>query len=596
MLFSELVELYEKIERTSKRLEMTDLLVSLFHKTPREIVDKVAYLTLGEVYPAYVGLELGVADKLALRAVRQVSGASEKQVNELMARLGDIGLVAETLIGRRGQQTLFQEPLTVETVYNALERIAKASGPGSIETKLQILSGLLSQASPTEAKHILRIVTGKMRLGIADMTILDALAIVFGGSKETRDYFERAYNLSSDIGLVAKTAALEGLEGIKNFKLIVGKPIRPMLAERLSSPEEILDKLDGSGFAEYKYDGERMQIHKKRDEVMIFSRRQENITSQYPDVVEQVKSCVKADEAILECETVAIDANTGEMLPFQELMHRKRKKEIERAVEEYPVNLFFFDLLYVDGKDLTLSPFLERRRMLEAILSETNMSRLSKGMVVENAEQLERFFQEAIESGCEGIIVKAIGPESVYRAGARGWLWIKYKRDYKSEMIDTVDLVIVGAFHGRGKRSGKYGALLMAAYNKEKDVFQTVCKVGSGFTDEDLEMFVNLLRPHIIPHRHARVDSIMEADVWVEPKIVLEIIGAEITISPTHTCGWDMARKNFGLAIRFPRYTGRLRDDKAPEDATTTDEIVEMYKRQLKKITEERVSQVEGEV
>ncbi|MDJ0270902.1 MAG: ATP-dependent DNA ligase [Aigarchaeota archaeon] len=595
MLFSELVELYEKIERTSKRLEMTDLLVSLFHKTPREIIDKVAYLTLGEVYPAYVGLELGVADKLALRAVRQVSGASEKQVNELMARLGDIGLVAETLIGRRGQQTLFQEPLTVETVYNALERIAKASGPGSIETKLQILSGLLSQASPIEAKHILRIVTGKMRLGIADMTILDALAIVFGGSKEARDYFERAYNLSSDIGLVAKTAALEGLEGIKNFKLIVGKPIRPMLAERLSSPEEILDKLDGSGFAEYKYDGERMQIHKKRDEVIIFSRRQENITNQYPDVAEQVRSCVKADEAILECETVAIDANTGEMLPFQELMHRKRKKEIERAVEEYPVNLFFFDLLCVDGKDLTLSPFLERRRMLEAILSETSMSRPSKGMVVENAEQLERFFQEAIESGCEGVIVKAIGPDSIYRAGARGWLWIKYKRDYKSEMIDTVDLVIVGAFHGRGKRSGKYGALLMAAYNKEKDVFQTVCKVGSGFTDEDLEMFVNLLKPHIIPHRHARVDSIMEADVWVEPKIVLEIIGAEITISPTHTCGWDMARKNFGLALRFPRYTGRLRDDKAPEDATTTDEIVEMYKRQLKKIAEERVSQVEGE-
>jgi len=590
VLFSELVEYFERIENTTKRTEMTDILVSLFNKTPSEIIDKVVYLTLGKIYPEYMGLELGVADKLALRSIKQVANITDKQLSEYMARLGDIGLVAEKLIARKEQMTLFSEPLTVEKVYSSLDKIARTTGEGSVDLKIQILSGLLAQASPKEAKHILRIVTGKMRLGVADMTVLDALAILFGGTKEVREYFERAYNISSDIGLVAKVAAQEGIEGIKSFKITIGRPIRPMLAERLSSTEEILEKLEGSGLAEYKYDGERMQIHKSKDIIIIYSRRQENITHQYPDVVEEVKKSIKADEAILECETVAIDVNTGEMLPFQELMHRKRKKEIDKAVEEYPVAMFFFDALYVNGQDLTLLPLLERRNILEKIVEETEMSRLSKAIIVRSKEQLDSFFEEAVAAGCEGIIVKAITPDSIYRAGARGWLWIKYKRDYKSEMIDTVDLVIVGAFHGRGKRSGRYGAFLLAAYNKERDTFQTVCKVGSGFTDEDLINFHEMLQPLVLSHKHARVESMMEAEVWIEPKIVIEVIGAEITLSPVHMCGRDLVKKGAGLAIRFPRYTGRLRDDKKPEDATTTEEILEMYRRQLKKITEEGIS------
>ncbi|HDD40151.1 MAG TPA: ATP-dependent DNA ligase, partial [Nitrososphaeria archaeon] len=585
MLFSKLVGFYERIEAITGRIEMTNLLVQLLKETPPEIIDKVVYLTLGEIYPPFIGLELGVADRLALRAVKLASGMSEREIDRAYKELGDVGLVGERMLAKRSQATLFMEQLTVEDVYSALEKIAKASGEGSMETKVQILSGLLASAQPKEAKYILRIVTGKMRLGIADMTILDALAIVFGGGKEARDLFERAYNLSSDIGYVAKVAAQEGLEGIKKFKITVGKPIRPMLAERLSSAEEILQKIGGKCIAEYKYDGERMQIHKRGDEVLIFSRRLENITSQYPDVVELVKQHVKAGEAILECECVAVDPETGDMLPFQELMHRKRKHDIHKAIEQYPVNVYFFEALYVDGKDLTLEPLEIRRKTLESIIEEGERVKLSKAIITDDPNELEKFFHEAIEEGCEGLVVKALGKEAIYRAGARGWLWIKLKRSYKSEMMDTVDLVVVGAFHGRGKRSGTYGALLMAAYDKRKDVFQSVCKVGSGFTDEDLQKLPELLEPYKIPHRHARVETGMEADIWFEPKIVLEIIGDEITISPIHRAAWSMIKEGYGLAIRFPRFTGRYRFDKAPEDATTTDEILEMYRRQLKKLT-----------
>jgi DNA ligase 1 len=584
MLFREVVDYYEQLEATTKRLEMTDILAALLSKTPPAVIDKVVYMTLGELYPAYVGLELGVAEKLAARAIRQVSGAGEKELNELFSRHGDLGTVAELLLRTKEQTTLFVQELTVEEVYSSLEKIAKASGPGAVDVKTAVLSKLLAMATPVEAKHIVRIVTGKMRLGVADMTVLDALAKAFGGDREV---YERAYNLSSDIGLVAKTAAMEGVEGVSKFRVRVGIPVRCMLAERLSSAVEILEKMDGVGFTEYKYDGERMQIHKAGEKVWIFSRRQENITHQYPDVVEAVEKYVKAAEAILECEAVPLDPDTGETLPFQELMHRKRKKEIERAAEEYPVALYFFDILYVDGEDMTTKPFLERRKMLEKVIVEDERVKLSTGLLTHSPEEVEKIFAEAVEAGCEGVIVKSVGEDSVYRAGARGWQWIKFKRDYRSEMIDTVDLVVVGAFHGRGRRRGKFGALLTAVYNEERDVFQTVCKVGSGFKDEDLERFTEMINQLKIPHKHARVESLMTPDVWVEPSIVLEIIGAEVTLSPVHTCAWGVLKEGYGLGIRFPRYTGRLRTDKKPEDATTDREIVEMYRRQLKKIEAE---------
>jgi DNA ligase-1 len=397
---------------------------------------------------------------------------------------------------------------------------------------------------------------------------------------------ERAYNVSSDLGRVAKDVAEKGLKAIEKFEVLVGEPIRPMLAERLSTPEEILEKLGGKCIAEYKYDGERIQAHKRGKEVVLFSRRLENISDQYPDAVELIRKNVTPEDAILEAECVAMDLATGEMRPFQELMHRRRKYGIKEAMVDYPVSLFMFDALYVDDKDLTLDPYPTRRRALEKAIEQSERVKIANHIMANSPEKLEKFFEEAIENGCEGLVCKSVAKDSVYQAGARGWLWIKYKRDYRSEMTDTVDLVIVGAFHGRGKRAGTYGALLLAAYDPEKDTFETVTKCGTGFTDEDLAKLPGMMQKHVITHKHSRLNSLLEADVWFEPAVVLEILGAEITLSPIHTCATDSVRKGSGLAIRFPRFTGNYRLDKAAEDATTTSEIVEMYQKQLKKISE----------
>ncbi|MBC7131113.1 ATP-dependent DNA ligase, partial [Candidatus Bathyarchaeota archaeon] len=439
LLYSEIADAYEKIEATTKRLEMTDFLVELLKKTPKEIIDKVVYLTQGKLYPDFVKLEIGVAEKLAIRALARASGRSENEIEEDLKKSGDIGETAQKFIAQKRQMTFFQKPLTVQRVYETLDKMAKASGPGAIDTKISLLAGLLADAKPKEAKYLMRTVTGNLRLGIADMTVLDALAIAYGGGKNARELIERAYNISSDLGKVAKELAEKGLEGIKKFKIIVGSPIRPMLAERLSSPEEILEKLGGRCAAEYKYDGERIQAHKNGDRVTLFSRRLEDITDQYPDAIELLKQHVLAKEAILEGECVAINPDTGEMLPFQELMHRRRKYGIEQAMEEYPISLFMFDALYIDGKDLTLESYPVRREMLEKTIKEGDRIKIAKNIITSNVNELEKFFLEAVEEGCEGLVCKSIAKDSVYQAGARGWLWIKYKRDYKSEMTDTVD-------------------------------------------------------------------------------------------------------------------------------------------------------------
>jgi DNA ligase-1 len=582
--YAVIADAYEKIEATTKRLEMTDLLVDLLKKTSKNVISKVVYLTQGKIYPDFVGLEIGVAEKLAIKALRRASGRGQSEIEEDLQKSGDIGETAQRLLDKKKQTTFFQKVLTVQHVYATLVKMAKTTGSGAVDSKMALLAGLLSDASPQEAKYIMRTVTGNLRLGIADMTVLDALAIAYGGGKENRELLERAYNISSDLGRVANVVVEKGLAGIKKFQVVIFEPIRPMLAERLSSPEEILEKLGGKCVAEYKYDGERVQAHKKGTEVILYSRRMERISDQYPDAIELVRNTVNAKEAILEAECVAVDVETGELLPFQELMHRRRKYGVAEAMEQYPVSLFMFDALYVDGYDLTLEAYPTRRRMLEKTIKEDDRVKPAKQIKTNNLKELEAFFEEAIENGCEGLICKSVAADSVYQAGARGWMWIKYKRDYKSEMTDTVDLVVVGAFHGRGKRAGAYGALLLAAYNKGKDTFETVTKLGTGFTDEDLKKLPELLKQHVVPHKPSRVQSTLTADVWFEPKVVLEVLGAEVTLSPIHVCALDSIRKGSGLAIRFPRFTGNYRTDKAAEDATTDLEIVEMYRNQLKQI------------
>ncbi len=594
-----LVDAFRKLEAITSRTQMTLILVELFRKTPPQIIDKVIYLIQGKLWPDWRGLpELGVGEKFLIKAIAKATHAKEGEVEALYKRLGDLGKAAEELkrksvssggagLARFLATSARREPLTVEKVYDTLTRVALATGEGSRDVKINLIAGLLADADPLEARYLVRFIEGRLRLGVGDATVLDALAITYAGSQSYRPVIERAYNIRADLGSIAKMLAEKGVEEIKHVKPVVGIPIRPMLAERLNDPHEILSKVGGKALVEYKYDGERGQIHKKGDKVIIFSRRLENITHQYPDVVEMVRTHVKSGETIIEGEIVAIDPETGEMRPFQELMHRKRKHDIHEAVKEYPVAVYLFDALYNEGEDLTLKPILERRRVLISIVEENDRFQIAQHLVTDDPEELEKFFLKAIEEGAEGVMVKAIHEKAVYQAGSRGWLWIKYKRDYKSEMTDTVDLVVVGAFAGKGKRAGKYGTLLLASYDPDTDKFYTVCKVGTGFTDADLEEMTEMLKDYVIPHKHPRVESLMKPDVWIVPNFVAEIIGAELTLSPMHTCCRDAVRKGVGISIRFPRFI-RWRNDKRPEDATTTKELLEMYKRQLKKIEEAR--------
>jgi len=593
--FSEVVEVFEKLEITDSRTQMTAMLVNLFKKTPPEIIDKTTYILQGILWPDWKGYpEIGVGEKILIKAISLASQTSESMVEELYRSIGDLGAVIEKLKREREAKvkktTLLsftggEKELTVNEVYNKLTRVALAQGEGSKDIKLKILSGLLSEAKPNEAKFIVRFVEGKLRLGVGDATIMDALAIVYGGGVAARPLVERAYNLRSDLGLIAKIIATEGIEAIKNIKPEIGIPIRPMLAERLNDPREILNKAGGEAFVEYKYDGERAQIHKAGDKIIIFSRKLENISSQYPDVVDYARKHIKAREAIVEGEIVGYDEETGELRPFQELMHRKRKYDIHVAIKEIPVKVFLFDLLYVDGEDYTLKTLPVRREKLREIIEESDVFQIAEYIRTRDPEELEKFFLKAIEDGAEGVMVKALHGNSVYQAGTRGWLWIKYKRDYKSEMTDTVDLVVVGAFYGKGRRGGKFGTLLVASYNPDKGVFETVCKVGSGFKDEDLDKMGDILAPYIVKNKPFNVIANIEPDVWVRPALVAEIIGAELTLSPLHTCGYGSIKPGTGISIRFPRFI-RWRTDKGPEDATTTHELIEMYRNQLKKISE----------
>jgi DNA ligase-1 len=578
--FRSLVETFEQMEQTSSRIALTEYLVALLKKTPPDIIDKVTYLIQGKLYPDYEGIEMGIAEKMVIRAIASSSGRDVLEIERIYQKTGDLGDATREVMKSKGQSTLFSEPMTVERVYSTFDKVARTTGAGSQEIKLRLISSLLNDAIATEGCYIIKFVMGQLRLGIADYTVLDALAIAFTGDKANRQVLENAYNVSSDLGTVAKLLATKGLQAVSSIKITLFKPIRPMLAERIRTADEALERMESKAAVEYKLDGERVQVHKGRDNVELFSRRLEKITSHYPDVANAVMS-IKS-EVILEGEVVAVNAETEEYLPFQELMHRRRKYGVEEAMENYPVVMNFFDLLYIDGKSKTELTYMERRELLKKIIDgiKDNKVGLIKQTIATKPYEIEMFMAAAIENGCEGVMIKHLS--STYRAGAREYAWVKLKREYRSDLVDTLDLVIVGALYGRGRRAGKYGALLLAAYDHKTDMFRSVTKVGTGFTDVHIEQFYKELEKHKVNHRHARADTGMEMDVWFEPKIVIEVIASEITLSPSHTAAKNAIRPGYGLALRFPKFIGKIRDDKKPEDATTVDEIVAMYKRQLK--------------
>ena len=632
MNLSELVDTFELMEATKSRLALTDYLVSLIDNTPATIIDKVIYLIQGKLRPDYEGIELGIAEKMIIRALSRALSVDISSIEEVYRQTGDLGDAARKIMSSKENKVTTR--FTVEHIYSTLEEIARTTGAGSQELKVNHIVELLNHSTPREARYIIKFIMGTLRLGIADYTVMDALAIAFTGNKSNRKILEDAYNVCSDLGTVAKIVAIKGIEAVKTIQITLFKPIRPMLAERVRTALEALSRMEGGiAAAEYKLDGERIQVHLGKEphdddnnirdggntsRVELFSRRLEKITHQYPDVIDSIVISLEkvAKEAIFESEVVAIDPQTLELRPFQELMHRRRKHDIDKAIEQYPVRLNIFDVLYLDGDDKTSLPYNQRRKILERILKQiviktrdevnkiikknkldssnnsnsgirgnnydTSMIQLIPQKIVKSSEEIEKYMSSAIESGCEGLVLKQLG--SIYKAGSRGYLWTKFKREYRSELADNLDLVIVGGLHGRGRRVGKYGALLLACYDHEADIFRSISKVGAGFTDIHLEDFYKKLEKHRIEHVHPRVDTISQnMDVWFEPSIVIEVIASEITVSSAYSTALNSIRKGYGLALRFPKFTGKIRDDKSPEDATTVEEIVKMYKDQIRK-------------
>lgn len=580
MKFALLCETLERVEATPKRLEMMAILGELLKKSPASEIDRVIYLLQGGIAPPHTGLEVGLGEKFVAEAIGRAAGGSRAKVERDYKETGDLGLTAERLLKKKPRGLVPRPPLTVAGVYEAFEKMAKATGPGSQEVRIGLLTGLLASAGPGEGRYLARIPVGRLRLGVGDATILDALSAREVGDKSLKGELERAYNLCSDLGLVARTSPAK----LRRFKPRVGSPIRPALAERLPSPEEVIQRL-GPCMAEAKYDGFRIQVHKEGDRIELFSRRLEKTTPMFPEIVAGARKQLKGD-VILEGEALSYNEETGEYLSFQETMRRKRKHGVAEAAKDLPLRLFAFDILYLDGEDLTGVPYGERRKRLENALRPGPAMVPAEARPVSTPKELRDFFEKCVAAGLEGVIAKDL--KAPYVAGARKFAWVKMKRSYQGEMADTVDLAVVGYYKGRGQRAAfGIGTLLGAVYEPGSDTFKTVARMGSGLTEEEMVKMKELLDRVALPSKPKNLDSVFEPepDIWCEPRYVVEVAADEVTRSPQHTCG--RTEGEAGYALRFPRIVGWVREDRRPDDVTTVQEIIELFRMQKRKKIED---------
>ena len=569
MLFREICEVFQQIEGKSGRLEITSILANMYKGMGPSEAEKITYLLQGKLKAEYYGVEFGVGEKFVIAALANATGYTEKEITALYVKKGDIGIAASELTGGRKQKSLYSRELTLEDIYSSFMKIAQASGTGSQTQKIRFLSEMFNSTTPIEAKYIARIVLNKLRIKVGDSTILDALSWSSTGDKTLREKLERAYNLCSDLGLIAKTF-VEGPEKIAKFKIRTFMPLRPALAERLNSAEDIFEKLEKCA-VEYKYDGFRMQIHKKGKEVKIYSRKMEPMEQMFPDVVESVRQ-LPHNEMIFEGEALAYNEKEDRFYSFQETMHRRRKYGLEQASKDWPLHIYVFDIMYLDNEDYTERKMRERRKAIEGIFPFGKNLKLSEWRMARSADDIEQIFSEALKKKLEGIIAKNL--EAPYIAGKRDFAWIKLKKSY-GKAIDTIDAAIVGYYFGKGSRTKfGFGGLLCAVYNEDRDAFETVAKVGSGFTEEEMANFKEMLGPEKIKEPPENLSHALKPDVWVEPKHVAEIAFDDITVSSQHTC---MQRNGRGYALRFPRFV-KLREDKGIYEASTALEVENMFK------------------
>ncbi len=576
MKFSKLSEYFENLEKTSSRLSLIDILSDLFKETEEKEIDKIVYLLQGRLAPFFVPLEIGMAEKNVAVSIANAYKSNKEDVLKLFAKLGDEGLAAGELAQKTGAK---DSGLTVEDVYKTLEEIAKTQGAGTVEKRQTLLTGLLENVDAVSAKHLVRIPLGNLRLGIGDPTVLDALATAKLGDKSNRKLMEGAYNRTSDLGLIAKTLFNKGLDGVEKLEVRVGNPIRSELCERLPSPAKVIEKM-GEVDAQYKYDGFRVQIHKDGDNIRMFSRNLEEMTHMFPELIEAAKTEIKAESVILDSEALAYSPESEEFLPFQETTKRRRKHGIEEMAKSLPLKAFVFDILYKDGKGLLDKPLEERLQILKETIPNNDVLIKTGNQTIKDPKTLSNLLEDAISKGLEGVVIKKL--QSPYEAGARNFNWVKLKRHSSGELNDTIDCVILGYITGRGKRTAfGAGALLVGIYDPKKDEFVTVSKIGTGLSDEEWREIHNRADKIALDHKPPRVNSIINPSVWIRPEIVIEVLADEITRSPVHTAGKEDGEP--GYALRFPRLVSFRNADKKAEDATSVEELIEMYQQQGKK-------------
>jgi len=590
MVFKKLAQYFEELEKTASRLKITEILANLFAQASPEEIDKITYLALGRLAPAYEGVEFNLAEKLLIKAIALTTGTNQEIVRKLYKKTGDLG---ETIIqlksdpGRAGKLTvksqgLFGEEnkidnkMTVVEVYERLLGIAKDNGAGSVERKVAGMAKLLGELEPIAAKFVVRMPLGRLRLGFSELTVIDALSWGLMGDKSKREEIEQAYEVRADIGYVAKVIKAKGIQGLKGVKVALGTPVVPALCQRLPDPEEMIKKM-GKVAVEPKYDGTRLQLHLSKLDgiVKAFTRSLENVSAMYPDVIQAALAEIKAKQVILDGELVGYDPKTGNYLPFQETMKRKRKHEIEAMSKTIPLRYFVFDVLMCEGEELLKTTLAKRREILEKIIPANNKIVLSPQIVTDDPARLRQFHDQQIEDGLEGVVCKKW--ESFYDPGRRGYSWVKFKSEMTKKgggLADTLDCVVMGIYKGRGKRvSFGAGAFLVGIRKKEKsEEIVTISKIGTGLTDEQWRELKNRSNKLTAKSKQSNyeVNKNLEADIWLKPELVVEIQADNVTVSTLHTAG---------LALRFPRLV-RFRDDKTVRQVTTLREAQKLYKMQ----------------
>ena len=557
MKYSELVEYYERLEATDSSLEETDILAELFRDSSPEEIEVLAVLAMGRPFPAWKDLDIGVASKLMVKAISSATGISEDKINDKWKETGDLGVTAQEFVEKKKQQTLMSQELSISKIEDSFEKIAKMEGSGSQDRKLSNIAELIVSSSPEEARYVVRTILGEMRIGVGEGIVRDAVAEAFNIEPEV---VQRAYDMTNDFGKVAKTALEEGEEGLKKLKMEMFKPVKVMLAQKVEGMDEGYEKVaneDGVAALEFKYDGMRAQIHKRGDDIRVFTRRLEDVTEQFPDIVKSVKEHVDAEECILDAEVTAYDPDTGDLIPFQKLSKRiKRKYEIQRMVKEIPVTVNVFDVFYLEGEVLLEEPMKERWKKIQDIIDSEERKLVPVNHIeTSDKEEAREFYQKALNAKQEGVMLKNL--EAKYKPGSRVGYMVKLK-----PVMENLDLVISGAEWGEGRRKDWLGSFILSCREKETSELKTIGKMATGLTDEQFKEITERLREKITSEEGKEVD--------IKPELVVEVAYEEIQKSPKYASGY---------ALRFPRLV-RFREDLSVEDIDSLSRVKQIYDSQ----------------